>query len=226
MSLIIIEPTPSASFQILPLGITVENSIEPTEAEFETLFKYLVFNQGSLRWQMAAACNLFSRYHRKNAYEKAAYFLGKSPKTVETWAYIERNVPYECRRNNLEISFHRLVAKLPADEQGDYLDYCILNKMTYDTFDRWLNKQMNIETPPVVYRSDRLHELEIDNYNLVTENSDLKKELREKVATSQLSVDGQSDYETMVQNIINSLDTLAELYPHGIDLIKQHLENL
>lgn len=226
MSLTIIEPPLSTAFQILPLGITVKNGEEPTEQEFQALFEYLVFNRDKLRWQMAAACNLFSRYHRKNAYEKAAYLLDLSPETIETWAYIERNVPYDYRRGNLKISFHKLVAKLPPDEQRDYLDYCILNKMTYSTFERWLNIQMNIETPPVVYRSDRLHELEIDNYNLVTENSDLRKELGEKVATSQLSENGEPDYAFVTQRIINSIDNLADLYPPGIELIRQHLERL
>lgn len=209
-------------FIISPLGIQLGDYDRLSEADFEALLYHLATKQDELRWQVAAACNLYERAFRNHAYERAASIFELSPETIETWAYIERNVPYEIRRSERSIWFHKLVAKLEPDLQAEYLDYCIEHDLSHSRFEAWLIKQKDADLPPITYRSDRLFELEQENYNLINENLDLKEQLNDnEVETSQLSEN--KDYNGLVDKIIRLIQKLEQVYPDGVDLIKEYL---
>lgn len=76
------------------------------------------------------------------------------------------------------------------------------------------------------------HHLEVASLPPIEQDAWLDKAAKEKLPVRELrqqikaSRNGEPDYTFMVQNIINGLDTLAELYPPGVEVIKQHLENL
>lgn len=48
-------------------------------------------------------------------------FMRVSMKTIINWSYIAGKIPPSRRRENLSLSHHEAVCKLPADEQAEYL---------------------------------------------------------------------------------------------------------
>jgi len=213
----------SQIFTFHPLGLTlIDQTYQPDEVVFDGLFYYLAGRQDELRWQIAAACNMYSRYHRKDAYELAAEVMDLQAHTVAIWASVERNVPLEVRRPEVSIWFHQLVATLPPARQTECLAYCIANGLSHTRFEYWLNNRQGIPTPQVEYRSDKLYQVEQENYELLNENLDLKEQL--KIQTSKLSPD--PDGPTLTRAICHAIDQLAAIYPPGVEAVKRHIDNL
>ena len=84
----------SQYFDIRSLGVSICDGVQPPKEALDALLLPLAGDMDSLRWQTAAACNLYERYYRKRAYELMATRFGIEPETIEKWCYIERNAVF------------------------------------------------------------------------------------------------------------------------------------
>jgi hypothetical protein len=58
-------------------------------------------------------------------YQIAIAATGLDLSTLQNYAYVSRNIPYSLRTERLSWEHHRLVAKLPAAEQQDWIEACV-----------------------------------------------------------------------------------------------------
>ena len=190
----------SQYFDIRPMGVSVCDGIKPPTEAFDALLLSLGGDMDNLRWQTAAACNLYERYHRKQAHLIAASRFDCSPETIATWCYIERKVPYNARVNGLSIWFHKLVATVANPTlQRVYLETCLEYGWPESTFEQWLREQRQVEIPESHWQSDWQFEQEQQVYNLTNEVTASKA----KAVMTQVSV----------STIITRLDSILKLSP-------------
>lgn len=172
-------------FDFRPMGIKVYPGIIPPKEAFEALGFYIAARADEIRWLAGAWCNLFIRFYGPEVYEKTAVVCFRKPSTVETWAYVERNVPYEARVPGLTLEFHRLVATLKDPQaQKLYLRFCRLYGLRHSQFEQWLKDKVPVEMSQPRY-SDRLLEAQQEAYNnevayqeQVAENRRLQEEIK------------------------------------------------
>lgn len=171
-------------FDFRPMGIKVYPGIIPPKEAFEALGYYIASKADEVRWLAGAWCNLFIKYYGPEVYEKTAAICFRKPSTVETWAYVERNVPYEARVSGLTLEFHRLVATLKDPQvQKLYLRFCRLYGLRHSQFEEWLKNRVPVETSQPKYR-DRLYDAQQEAYSnevayqeQVVENQRLQAEI-------------------------------------------------
>ena len=59
------------------------------------------------------------------SYQLAIAATGLDLSTLQNYAYVARSIPYSLRTERLSWEHHRLVAKLPAPEQQDWIQACV-----------------------------------------------------------------------------------------------------
>ena len=208
-------------FDIRPMGVSVCDGIKPPTEAFDALLLSLGGDMDNLRWQTAAACNLYERYHRKQAHLMAASRFDCSPETIATWCYIERKVPYNARVNGLSIWFHKLVATVPDSAlQRQYLETCLEHSWSESVFEQWLREQRQVDIPESHWQTDRQFEQEQAVYNLTNEVTASKA----KAVMTQVSV---STIITRLDSILKlSLIDASENMSHILAELKAIVEEL
>lgn len=153
-------------FDIRPMGIELYPGVKPPQEAFEALGYYISTKADEIRWHAGAWCNLFIKYYGPQVYEQTAILCFRKPSTLETWAYVERNVPPEARVVGLSLEFHRLVAGLKAPTvQKLYLRFCRLYGLRHSQFEQWLKNRVPVETSQPKYH-DKLFEAQVENHEL------------------------------------------------------------
>lgn len=61
-------------------------------------------------------------------YQRAIEATGLDLSTLQNYAYVSRHIPYSLRTERLSWEHHRLLAKLPEDEQAEWIDRCLIEE--------------------------------------------------------------------------------------------------
>jgi hypothetical protein len=78
-------------------------------------------------------------------YEFASQHTGIDITTLQSFAYVSRNVPYPMRTEQLSWEHHRLIAKLPEPEQANWIETCISENQSGQRMStRRLRKSLNL----------------------------------------------------------------------------------
>lgn len=134
-------------FDFRPQGIKVYPGCVPPPEAFEALGYYISTKADEVRWWAGAWCNLFIKFYGSEVYEKTAVVCFRKPSTIETWAWVERSIPFEYRVPGLTLEFHRLVAPLDNHKlQRLYLRFCRFYGLRFTQFEDWLKRRAIVET--------------------------------------------------------------------------------
>jgi hypothetical protein len=86
-----------------------------------------------------------SRRINSQLYEFATKHTGIDIPTLQNFAYVSRNVPYALRTEQLSWEHHRMIAKLPEDEQSRWIGACVSENETGRRMStRRLRKSLNL----------------------------------------------------------------------------------
>lgn len=189
------DPTPeellAEYFTFTDTGLTIFGL--PTQQHFDLCALQLAANLDKMRWQIGDLAVSYRQRFGGNAYERMVAMSGFSvkPDTIEQWAYTCRNVPHKNRCTELSLWFHRIVAKLPIDEQQNALGECLTRGMRYAEFNKYVSDRSPaaVETslPPRGNTRDTTFELTQELYDLELKYQERGHELKQTVEeTSEL----------------------------------------
>jgi hypothetical protein len=124
-------PNPKVSISRIGMQITGELSVEEWQELATSIGEvassiafiigdWLVYGQQSL-WGVDGFAD---KRVKSPDYEFAIKSTGIDISTLQNYAYVSRNVPYSRRSEQLSWEHHRLLAKLPADSQCEWIGIC------------------------------------------------------------------------------------------------------
>jgi len=79
------------------------------------------------------------------SYDLAVAATGLDLSTLQNYAYVSRSIPYSLRTEHLSWEHHRLLAKLPCEDQSKWIDTCVAEeKAGHRISTRRLRKSLNL----------------------------------------------------------------------------------
>lgn len=211
-----LSPMIEQNFAIYPTGILIRNGQVPPAEIFDLLGYYLSVKGDEMRWQVGSYCAMYSHYYPEIYKIKAQQFFIK-PQTIEVWATVCRQIPFEIRIPELSIWYHKLVAPIDDTEtQERYLKHCLDNGMKYREFEEWVYKQRNLPIPPSY--EDRQFQRQVDEQKELNQLTKLYNDLSLRLAETEtenkeLRKQVENSQPNHVSTIITRLSTILDLEP-------------
>ena len=124
---------PSQKVTLSPIGMQVHGDLTP--AEWEALAEsigqaarsigfivgdWLVYGQG-----LFGIDGFPDKKVDHASYELAIDATGLDRSTLQNYAYVSRSIPFSLRTEQLSWEHHRLMAKLPGDQQEQWIQRCL-----------------------------------------------------------------------------------------------------
>lgn len=204
-----IAPSLKDYFDINETGITPLEQ-NPSVLALETLgYALKTLSRDAIRWWVGDWAIMTQR-KGAGTYEILAakiwegHYEGNS---IETIAYVCRNVEKEIRRPELSFWFHKLVAPLEPEKQTELLDTAIKQKLSFARFSKLVSGKSQDEPLTGTRADDRLHELEM-------EINETRKALQREVDQYKAEADNAkvqlSAYKTKINKVFDNIDLVLE----------------
>lgn len=200
-----VAPTLKEYFTFDDVGITPIG--EPSVTAIETLgYALKVLSKDTLRWWTGDWAVMAGRQSTQTYEILAAkiwdgHYEGKS---IETIAYVCRNVPREVRRNDLSFWMHKLVARFPPEQQRELLAYAAANGLVHAQFSRYVGEIGEDEPQTFSRVEDQLFELDM-------EIRELKDKLQKEAEKAEERVNQVIDaYHGKIGKLFNQIEFVFE----------------
>lgn len=117
------------SVHISTVGVTFTEDI--SEADWSRLLQVLARTEDAVQFAIGDALN-YGESKYGETYSQAMDATGRTYQALANYVWVSRAVPMEVRNPNLSWTRHRIVAKLPPNEQRDMLTAAENNQWTVD----------------------------------------------------------------------------------------------
>lgn len=141
--------------------------------------------------------------------------------SIKVYAVTLKDWPAEERRWDLGISFYQAVYHLPKKLRDELMNLAEIKGLSRNELRQEAKLLNNGNNSPLPATREDV-EFEKDKYIYELEQKVIELEDKQIIIDEQ---DNPTDYNVIIANIIKTLQALAEVYPPGIQQIREYLEN-
>lgn len=129
--------------------------------------------------------------------------------SIETIAYVCRNVPGEVRRKELSFWFHKVVAPLNGDpeKQAEYLEVAVNQGLSHSAFSKLVSGKSSDEPAPTSREDDRIFELQME---IEETRKKLMGEIEKQMERADSAEMQLTAYKTKIEKLHEDVTTVLE----------------